>query len=109
MNLAQMLSQKVTPLSQYQPAGEEKKTGRSGNPAPDNTIPNAVKQAKAIARYRKVMRGEWVGTVTIENRLGRGRSACLATLNKWLALGFAERRPVGGVFHRNKGWEWRIK
>lgn len=109
MNIAQMLNCKVTPLSQYQPSEPQKKTGRSGNPAPDNTIPNAAKQAKAIARYSKAMRGGWAGTAVIEQRLGMGRSCALVTLNKWLKLKIVERRPVGGVFNRNKGFEWRIK
>ena len=70
---------------------------------------NKARHEKAVARYRAVMGSEWVHTPTIEARLGLSRTACYETLMTYLKMGLMERRPVGEVYVKNKGHEWRFK
>ena len=70
---------------------------------------NKAKHEKAVARYRAAMGSEWVRTPTIEARLGLCRTACYETLMTYLKMGLMERRPVGEVYVKNKGHEWRFK
>ena len=70
---------------------------------------NKAKHEKAVARYRAAMGSEWVRTPVIEARMGVCRTACYETLMTYLKLGLLKRRPVGEVYCKNKGHEWRFK
>ena len=70
---------------------------------------NKARHNKAVARYRAAMGEEWVRTPVIEARMGVCRTACYETLMTYLKMGLLERRPVGEVYCKNRGHEWRFK
>lgn len=105
MNLLDMLEQASKPVERtFKP-----RKPRSGNPSPKHVNANRAKHEKTIAKYKAVMRDNWLPTVVIEERLGMGRGTVLPVLSKWEKRGIVERRPVGENFNRRSGYEWRFK
>ena len=81
---------------------------RSGNPHPNHVIANDAKIEAARKRYKAVMGEDWVDTVTIDARLGRGRQGSTKVLGKFVARGEMLCRPVGNEpYNRRKGYEWK--
>lgn len=73
-----------------------------------NTAPASEKVVQAaIARYREVMGSEWVAGAEIDRRLGLSHGSANDRMARWQQLGMVERRPVGGSFAPNRGYEWR--
>ena len=112
MNLANYLNQTVTPLSDYTP--ERKKPSTPSKRKSYHKTNRTLKEQsdewrnKAIARYRAVMNPEgWTRTNDIDARLGREGGAD-RVMKTWIGLGLVERRPVGGVYHQARGFEWRF-
>jgi len=103
MNFVQMLFMDVKPFSDHVPS--ERTVVRK------NKLPVVVQKAnqaaheKALAKFKAVMKDEWVHTIEIENRLGYVRSSCLSTLAVW------ERKKL--IVRRNSkthptGYEWKF-
>ena len=112
MNISQMILAEVTPLSEY--AAErvrEYATRKRDKAAKKEAAPKAPQEShlEAIARYKAAWKDdEWLPTREIEIRLGMGKCIVSPTLRKWMdSYKLLERRPVGGVYHRHKGHEWR--
>ena len=112
MNLAHYLNQTVTPLSDYTPERKKPTTPakRKSYYKAKQTLEeqSAARRAQAVALYRSVMNPDgWTKTQDIDARLGREGGAD-RIMKKWLGLGLVERRPVGGVYHQARGFEWRF-
>lgn len=67
---------------------------------------NGARASKAKTHYKKFLT-DWVKTSTLETRMGYASNSCNMTLKKLLSEGVVERRPVGEVFSRKTGYEWR--
>ena len=67
---------------------------------------NGVRANNAKTHYKKFLT-DWVKTSTLEARMGYATNSCTMTLKKLLSEGLVERRPVGEVFSRKTGYEWR--
>ena len=106
MNLATMLMQTVTPLSEREVTP---KPGKGKGQTKCMKHANVAKSDKAKARYQVAWRDdEWLGTQQIEARLGYMPGASLDTLKAWVAEGVLEcRERVPGK--RKQGLEWRWK
>lgn len=105
MNLAQMLMQTVTPLSEVQLDRRPyvKKTWKR-----NTANANDTKRAQAMARYRAVWEQEWERTTVVESRLGFNSGVVLPTLRDWEKAGLIESRErIPGA--RRAGLEWRWK
>lgn len=82
---------------------EEPLKPRSGNPHPDHERANAAKVEAARKRYKTAMGEDWVDTVTIDARLGRGRQGSTKVLGKFVARGEMLRRKAGNRYE----WKWK--
>jgi predicted Rossmann fold nucleotide-binding protein DprA/Smf involved in DNA uptake len=110
MNLAQMLSATVTPLSEYQPTCRPFKP-RSGNPDPDHDKANAAKMKTARERYSTAVGNEWSSTATVAARMGTTPPSVQKMLAKLHSEGLMERRNRDNkpYYVRQHGYEWRVK
>ena len=81
---------------------EEPLKPRSGNPHPNHVIANDAKIEAARKRYKAVMGEDWVDTVTIDARLGRGRQGSTKALGKFVARGEMLCRKAGNRYE----WKW---
>lgn len=113
MNLAPYLMMKVTPLSEYTPERKHREMPERRRTTPRKQRRTLQEQSEAtrnqaIARYRTVMGDGWMKTQDIDAGLGRPGGAD-RILRKWFRLGLVDRRPVGGVFHQARGYEWKFK
>ena len=70
---------------------------------------NEARKKAAIEKYRKAMGNEWLTLARIESRTGMSRGTVCELFLKWLERGLVERRPVGGIYCKNRGYEWRWK
>ena len=116
MNLATMLMNTVTPLSDYKPEASEPKK-KKGRVMPKGD--NRNRHIESLRRYKEVMQGNgWMTTAmvtegicewNVSNGFRRINDA-YSTLNKWSKVGIIEVREKNGVKRGCQAlFEWRWK